>query len=261
MQVEVLPDTDSVACRAAELLVAVVAEGATTLALSTGQSPVKIYRRLAESPSRREIMQRCQVFMLDELEGLEVGHPGSYASYVDTHIAPATGVRRESVRLPPANAEDSARASERFENDIAKAGGIDAALIGLGTNGHIAFNEPGSSLKSKTRRVSLDDSTRAANRCFFEGLGPVPTHAVTMGVETILSAHHIILVATGSHKAPAVAAVVDGPVTSRVPGSALQRHESVVAIVDKDAARQLELIDNSGPTRAHSTSGRDCPAS
>jgi glucosamine-6-phosphate deaminase len=155
------------------------------------------------------------------------------------------------VRAPDVRAADLLAACDAYESDIAAAGGIDLQLLGIGIDGHIGFNEPGSSLASRTRIKTLTDQTRRDNARFFSSLDHVPRHVITQGVGTILDARHVVLLAFGEVKAAAVAAAVEGPVTAMVPASALQLHPHATAVVDEPAAAALRLAGYYRETWAH----------
>jgi glucosamine-6-phosphate deaminase len=161
---------------------------------------------------------------------------------MEEHFLSRVNVDRRRVHLPPTEGDDLAGLCEKYERDIRAAGGIDLQLLGIGRDGHLGFNEPTSSLASRTRIKTLTGLTREANRSGFGG-DDVPLHVVTMGIGTILEARHCLLVADGSAKADAVARMVEGPLTALVPASALQLHPHVTVIVDELAAAGLSLRD------------------
>lgn len=200
------------------------------LGVATGSSPGPVYRELA----RRALpMSELTLFALDEYLGLPPGHPESYRSVVEREIAEPLRIPSERVHLP------DGRNPEAYDRLIADHGGVDLQLLGIGRNGHIGFNEPGSPFRSHTRIVDLDDSTRAANARFFASLDDVPHQAVTQGIATILSARRLLVVVSGSSKAPAVAAALNGPRTEALPASVLRDHGDVTWLMDPDAAALL----------------------
>ena len=203
------------------------------LGLATGSSPSGIWRALA----RRHVdFSRTRAFALDEYVGLPPGHRESYRAVIDEEIVRPLGLDPARVHVPDPNRQD---ASAAYELAIAEAGGVDLQILGIGRTGHIGFNEPGSPLDSRTRVVSLDGATRADNARFFGSIDEMPRFAITQGVGTILEARRIVMLAFGSGKAPALAAALEGPVTSEVPASALQRHRNVLVLADHSAASRL----------------------
>jgi glucosamine-6-phosphate deaminase len=222
------------------------------LGLATGTSPLAAYRDLAGRYAAGGLsLAEARAFLLDEYVGLPAGHPQSYRSFIarelEAHVDFATG----AVRGPDVHANDLLAACDAYEAAIRDAGGVDLQLLGIGTDGHIGFNEPASSLASRTRIKTLTDQTRRDNARFFASLDDVPRHVVTQGVGTILEARHLVLLAFGSAKAGAVAAAVEGPVTAIVPASALQLHPHATVAVDAAAASRLRLADYYRETWAH----------
>jgi glucosamine-6-phosphate deaminase len=185
---------------------------------------------------------RVTTFNLDEYVGVGPDHPGSFRRYMDETFFRHVDVAPARAHVPDGLAADIPASCAAYEAAIAAAGGLDLVLLGLGEDGHIAFNEPTSSLASRTRIKTLSTASRAANQASF-GADPVPGHVITMGVATILSARRIVLLAHGARKARAFAAMVEGPVTSVLPASALQLHASVTVVCDEAAAAGLALAD------------------
>ncbi len=245
MEIVILPTPAAVGRAAAARIAAVVsARPAATIGLATGSSPQSTYTDLARRVRAGEIsFAHARGFALDEYVGIPLDHPESYASIIARDVITPLGFVPSRVQVPDGRAADLDHAAKEYEDAIRAAGGIDIQILGVGTNGHIGFNEPGSSFASRTRIKTLAPRTREDNARFFARLDDVPTHCVTQGLGTILDAHALVLVAQGEHKADAVAAVVEGPLTSFVPGSVLQLHERATVIVDEAAASQLRLID------------------
>ena len=180
--------------------------------------------------------------MLDEYVGLPADHPERYRSVIEADLVSPTDLPSERAHGPDGLATDLPAACAAYEQAIREAGGIDLQVLGVGSDGHIAFNEPGSSLSSRTRIKTLTDQTRRDNARFFGGdVEAVPRHCLTQGVGTILEARHVVLLASGREKADAVHHVVEGAVTAMWPGSALQLHPHVTVVVDEDAAARLQL--------------------
>ena len=213
------------------------------LGLATGTTPLATYAELVRMQQRGEVdLRRIVTFNLDEFVGLDENHRCSFHRYMKTHLFDPIGLPRRQIHIPPALASDVPAACHAYEMSIAAAGGIDLQLLGIGRDGHIGFNEPTSSLASRTRIKTLAASTVLAQQASF-GDDPVPRHVITMGIGTIRDARHCVLVATGTHKADAVARTVEGPVSAMVPASALQHHPQTTIIVDGEAAAKLTLQD------------------
>ncbi|MFE5409463.1 glucosamine-6-phosphate deaminase [Microbacterium sp. NPDC056569] len=233
---------DLVADEIAELL-----EGRpdAVLGLATGSSPLRIYDAVAARVGRGETsLARARAFTLDEYVGLAPGHPCSYRTVIDHDFVSRVDFAPGAVRGPDGNAPDLFAECRAYDAAIASAGGVDLQILGIGTDGHIAFNEPGSSFASRTRVKTLAAQTRIDNARFFEGdVEAVPTHCLTQGLGTIMEARHIVLVATGAGKAEAVHQLVEGAVSARWPATILQHHARVTVLVDDVAAARLRLAD------------------
>lgn len=214
------------------------------LGLATGGSPGPVYEELARRCAAGEIsLARCRAFLLDEYVGLPADHPESYRSVIRREVVDRLDLPADAVRGPDGNAADIARAAAEYDHAV-RAAGVDLQLLGVGTDGHIGFNEPGSSLASHTRLKTLTAQTRRDNARFFDGdLDAVPRHVLTQGIGTILAARHLVLLAWGEQKADAVARLVEGPVAAITPASALQLHPHATVIVDEPAAAGLKLAD------------------
>jgi glucosamine-6-phosphate deaminase len=245
VEVIILPTAEEVGRVAAGRVAAVVARDAeAVVGLATGSSPEGIYADLRRRVDAGEVsFARARGFALDEYVGIPLEHPESYASVIARDVVGPLGFDPARVRVPDGRAADLRAAAEEYDAAIREAGGIDVQILGIGANGHIGFNEPTSSLASRTRIKTLAPATRAANARFFDSLDDVPTHCMTQGLGTILEAGALVLVAQGEGKAAAIAAAVEGPLTSFVPGSALQLHEHAVVVVDEAAASRLVLAD------------------
>jgi glucosamine-6-phosphate deaminase len=245
VEVIVLATPAEVAEAAAALVAQVViAKPKAVIGFATGSSPLGIYAALARRAGSRQLdFSSVTGFALDEYVGLSPSDPRSYASVIDREVTARLGLRRDNVHVPDGEAHDLGAACSAYEAAIDAAGGVDIQILGLGANGHIGFNEPTSSLVSHTRVKTLAQRTLSDNARFFANAESVPTHCVTQGLGTIMRARKIVLVAQGATKAAAVAAVVEGPVSSMWPGSVLQNHEHVVVLVDSAAGAQLCLRD------------------
>lgn len=242
MKIHVLSDQQQLGAFGADLVVeALSTRPDPLLGVATGSSPEPVYTALARRVEQEGLdLSHVEVVALDEYLGLPPGHPESYAQVVDRTVRVPLRLDPRRVRVPDALAPDPQAAARAHDEVVRTHAGADIQLLGLGHNGHIAFNEPGAPLTSRTRVVELSASTRQANARFFGGdPAAVPDRAITQGVATILSARRLLLVATGSGKARAVASALAGPVTPDCPGSALQRHPHLTVLLDPGAAARL----------------------
>lgn len=213
------------------------------IGLATGSSPLPIYAELARRVATGRLdLTATRFFALDEYVGLAPDHPMSYRAFLDEHVIAACGLDPAQLHVLNGEAEDLATECAAYEEALSTAGGIDLQFLGVGHNGHIAFNEPTSSFGSRTRVVTLSHSTVDANSRFFDDPSDVPLLAVTQGIGTILEARQLMLIATGAGKAPAVHAAVEGDLTSSVPASALQLHPKVTFLVDEPAGSMLSRV-------------------
>lgn len=241
MRVVILESPAAVSSRAADIICQIIQTNPkSVLGLATGGTPLGTYRELIERYRATQInFSKLTTFNLDEYVGLARLHPQSYWRFMCQNLFEPGDFDIDSCHIPDGSAKDLLEACWNYEEKIANAGGIDLQLLGIGTDGHIAFNEPGSSLASRTRVKALTEQTRRDNARFFESIDEVPKLALTMGVGTILAARRILLLATGDNKAIAVRALIEGPVTASVPASALQLHPRVTVLLDREAASQL----------------------
>lgn len=211
----------------------------SVLGLATGNTPVKLYEELIRMHRQEGLdFSRCTTFNLDEYVGLGPTHPASYRFFMQKHFFEAIGLAEDRIHIPDGLASDIPTHCAEYEQAITKAGGIDLQILGIGSDGHIGFNEPGSSLGSRTRIKTLTERTVSDNVRFFPN-GDVPRHVVTMGIGTILEARTIVLLAFGHGKAHAIADMVEGPITAMVPASVLQLHPVVKVLLDEAAASEL----------------------
>ncbi|QEW00891.1 glucosamine-6-phosphate deaminase [Microbacterium caowuchunii] len=223
------------------------------LGLATGSSPLRIYDSVARRVDAGTLsLARARAFTLDEYVGLPAGHPAAYRTVIDADFVSRVDLPADAVQGPDGTAADLAAACAAYEAAIRDAGGVDLQILGIGTDGHIAFNEPGSSLSSRTRVKTLTEQTRRDNARFFDGdLESVPRHCLTQGLGTIMEARHIVLVATGAGKAQAVHHLVEGAVSALWPATILQHHPRVSVLIDEAAASRLQLADYYRYTYAH----------
>ncbi|MEZ5226378.1 MAG: glucosamine-6-phosphate deaminase [Acidimicrobiales bacterium] len=216
---------------------------AFTLGVATGSTPLPVYAALARERAAGLDLSAVTAFALDEYVGLPVEHPESYHSVIRREVTEPLGLAPERVHVPDGSEARIATAGERFEAALTAHGGVDLQLLGIGTDGHVGFNEPGSSLASLTRVKTLTAQTRADNARFFDSPEQVPTHSVTQGIGTILRARHLVLMAFGAGKAKAIAAAVEGPLSASVPASCIQLHPHVTVVLDEAAAADLQRTD------------------
>ncbi|MCU1519005.1 MAG: multidrug transporter, partial [Pseudarthrobacter sp.] len=188
-------------------------------------------------------------FALDEYVGLPAGHPESYAEVIRREVTDRLRLDPARVAVPDGSAADPERAAAAYDSAIAAAGGIDVQILGIGHNGHLAFNEPGSALDSRTRVEVLTERTREANARYFSTPVDVPFRCITQGLGTIMEARHLLLVVNGTDKARVLAAALNGPVTADCPASLLQRHPHVTVVADEAAAALLAPTSGQVPVR------------
>lgn len=246
MEVVIVPD----AAAGGELIAGAIASllartPDALLGVATGSTPLPIYRALAARVAAGTAdVARARICQLDEYVGLPSGHPESYRATVLREVVAPLRLPESSFFGPDGSAEDVQAACTAYDAALAAAGGVDLQILGIGTDGHIGFNEPCSSLASRTRIKTLTEQTRIDNARFFDDdIAQVPHHVITQGIGTILEARHLVLLATGANKADAVAATVEGPVAAVVPASALQLHPHATVVVDEAAAAGLKLAD------------------
>ena len=242
-RVVILPGEAAVARALAEQIAGALARNAKlVLGLPTGRTPVRFYHELAKlAAAGAADFSQARTFNLDEFLGVPPEHPGSYRQFMQKHLFARVNLPPEAIHFLDGSAADPERECARYEQAIADAGGIDIQILGIGTNGHIGFNEPAPELKSRTHRVQLTPETRRSNAELFGGdAAAVPAEALSMGMATILQARSIVLLATGRSKAVCVERVVNGPITTALPASFLQLHHDVEIVLDKAAAERLE---------------------
>ena len=245
MRVVILDSAENVSRRAADIIVARIAsKPQTVLGLSTGGTPLGTYRELiAAHQVGRVSFRQVTTFNLDEYVGLPPEHSQSYHYFMHEQLFSKADFDVTRCHVPSGLATDYSQYCDTYEQLIRDHGGIDLQLLGIGTDGHIAFNEPGSSLASRMRLKALTERTRIDNSRFFSSIEEVPNLAVTMGVGSILDAKEVLLLATGANKANAVRAFIEGPVTSQITASALQMHPRVTVLLDDPAAQWLQRRD------------------
>jgi glucosamine-6-phosphate deaminase len=241
MEVIIKPDPDGVSKEAARIFEAQLEHrAASVLGLATGSTPLGLYKELTLMFAAGLItFDHATAFNLDEYVGLPADHPQSYRSFMREHLFRHIDLPLASTHIPDGMTAHIPNHCAEYEAAIKHAGGIDLQLLGLGSDGHIGFNEPSSSLASRTRIKTLTPRTVADNARFFGSEDAVPKHVITMGVGTIMEARHCLVLAFGERKANAVAAMVEGPVTANCPASVLQMHQRCTLIIDEAAAANL----------------------
>ena len=240
MEIVILNDSMEVAQRAADILEVHVRRG-ENLGLATGSTPLSTYQELVRRHREEGLsFAGCHAFLLDEYVGLAADHEQSYRETIRREFTRRIDIPDARVHGPDGSAEDLQSASESYERLLRDADGIDVQVLGVGTDGHIGFNEPGSSLVSRTRVKTLHPQTVQDNARFFGSSGEVPRLVLTQGLGTIVEARHLVLLATGAQKAEAVAALVEGPLAAVCPASVLQWHPRATVICDDAVAALLK---------------------
>lgn len=203
------------------------------LGLATGSTPIGLYNELIDDHAKNGTSYRkiC-TFNLDEYVGLEGSHPQSYLYFMRQHLFNHIDISSENTFIPNGKAEDMKKECERYEELIKEKGGIDLQILGIGQNGHIGFNEPGTSFSSRTHIIQLTESTRKANSRFFSSMDEVPTHAVTVGIQTIMESRKILLLVSGQAKMEAFKRLLSDEIDESFPASVLKLHNDVTVITD-----------------------------
>ena len=241
MEIIIQPTPEAATTIAARLLARLIREKpAATLGLATGGTMEPLYRELV---ALKLDWSKLTTFNLDEYVGISPQHPQSYHHFMWENLFRQVNVSIKSVNIPDGLAKDVPAACENYERKISSVGGIDLQLLGIGTHGHIGFNEPTSSLASRTRIKTLTPQTLRDNARFFNSESEVPHHVITMGIGTILESRHCVLLALGTKKARAIAEAAEGPITAMNPASALQLHPKVTVVLDEAAAAELKMQD------------------
>ncbi|MBC8868467.1 MAG: glucosamine-6-phosphate deaminase [Planctomycetes bacterium] len=241
MRVIIESDAQGVGWRAARFVASLVRrKPGCVLGLATGGTPLGTYNELIRMHQQESLdFSQVTTFNLDEYVGLDPAHPQSYRYFMQENFFRHINVDPGKAHVPDGRAKDLGAYCQEYEQMIEHAGGIDLQILGIGRDGHIAFNEPGSSLGSRTRLKSLTGETITDNARFFEDESQVPRLAITMGVGTILESRQCLLLATGTSKARAIRSTIEGSITAQVTASALQLHRDVTAVIDEEAAAWL----------------------
>lgn len=242
MKVIICKNYDEMSQMAAEIVAKQINSNPhTVLGLATGSTPVGMYKTLVKMYKEGKVdFSNVVTFNLDEYVGLDKDHPCSYHRFMDENLFNHINIKRENVHLPNGVAPSLEEECKAYEKMIAKAGGITLQVLGIGHNGHIGFNEPGTPFHSLTHVVELAQRTIEANSRFFNSPDEVPRKAISMGIKTIMQAQKILLLASGKDKAETVSKALHGPVTTDLPASVLQLHPNVTVILDEDAASALD---------------------
>ncbi|HBO42661.1 MAG TPA: glucosamine-6-phosphate deaminase [Planctomycetaceae bacterium] len=245
MEVIVKDNADQMSRSAATIVARVLnAKPNAVLGLATGSTPLGLYKELVRMHNDEGLdFSQVTTFNLDEYVGLTKKHPQSYHYFMHENLFKHINIPKQNIFIPSGTTDNYAAFCNWYEDQIKRSGGIDLQVLGIGSDGHIAFNEPSSSLGSRTRIKTLAKQTIDDNARFFDSPEQVPIYSITMGVGTILEARKILLLANGRAKAGAIAAAVEGPVTSMITASALQLHRDAMVILDRDAASSLKMLD------------------
>ena len=242
-QVVIVADREAAGRLVADEIAGLVrANPQAVLGLATGSTPLPVYEALRTALADVDVSQ-VRGFALDEYVGIDPAHHESYRSVITREVVEPLGLTPQNINVPSGAVDGIEHAGADYEAKIDAAGGIDLQILGIGTDGHIGFNEPGSSFASRTRVKTLTEQTRSDNARFFASKDEVPMHCITQGLGTILRARHLVLLAFGEGKADAVAAAVEGAVSASMPASAIQLHEHVTVVVDEAAASKLSRAD------------------
>lgn len=241
MEIAVFPNPGSGSNYAVKVIAQMIrARDNVVLGLASGNTPTRLYQGLIKCHKQEGLdFSHVTVFVLDEYTGLTADNPNSFFSYYHSNFFNHVNLNSKRIHLFDGRAADILGQCSAYEQEISRAGGIDLQVLGIGGNGHIAFNEPGSSFESRTRVVQLTEQTRLDNASGFSSFDAVPTGSVTMGIGTIMESKSCMLLAFGSKKSTIVAKALEGEVTEQVPASVLQRHPSLQVILDLDAAAGL----------------------
>ncbi len=242
MELVVLDTPEEIAERAADVIeVLIKAKPGAVLGTATGSSPLPLYDELVRrNQAGRISFKQVSGFMLDEYVGLPEGHPERYATFMERNLRSRIDMPLGALQGPDALTDDLQAACEEYEAKMAAAGYCDLQVLGIGSDGHIGFNEPGGPLDSTTHVDVLTEQTRSDNARFFGGdIDAVPTHCITQGLGTIMRARKLVLIATGKNKAAAIRQLVEGEVSPQWPATVMQRHPDALVLVDHDAARLL----------------------
>lgn len=259
MLVEICADYEAMSERAAEIVTTQVRRKPdSVLGFATGGTPLGLYRQLIEKHRTRGLdFSKITTFNLDEYVGVPPTHEHSYHYFMWDNLFSHIGLHPSQVYIPHGMADDVDYFCQWYEEQIKRMGGIDLQILGIGANGHLAFNEPGSSLGSRTRIKTLTEKTVRDNARYFERPEDVPRFAITMGIGTIMEARKLLLVASGEGKADAIKATLEGPITAMVPATIVQLHRYAHILIDEAAASKLEYSHHEGISQPKSRGAGD----
>ena len=248
MLVDIVSDYEALSDLAADKVAGLIKSNPkAVIGFATGSTPLGLYQRLVKMHQNDGLdFSGITTFNLDEYIGLPADHLQSYAFFMDRHLFSHINVTREQVHLPDGMSDDIDGHCAWYEEQIEKAGGLDLQILGIGANGHLAFNEPGSSLGSRTRIKTLTADTVRNNARFFDTADQVPKYAITMGVGTIMEARKLLLLASGTGKAGAIQSTLEGPVTAMIPATIVQLHRDAHTVIDEPAASKLAYHHHDG---------------
>ncbi len=245
MDVKIFENSDEIAKEAAELIASAVKKDHAVLGLATGASPLKTYALLVEKYNNGEISFKNTVtFNLDEYYGISRNDKNSYYAYMRENLFDKIDILEENAHVPDSDPYDVESYCESYDKAIEDAGGVDIQLLGIGTNGHIGFNEPSNEFTKGTHKVILAENTIESNMKYFPSRSDMPKEAITMGIGTIIKAKEIVLIAEGEKKAEAIKKTIEGEVSPSCPASILQNHPNAHILVDKEAAKLLSANKN-----------------
>jgi glucosamine-6-phosphate deaminase len=238
MRIEIVEDAAALGRRTADLVSELARrKPACAIGLPSGATPAALYAELTRRVRGGEIdLSQAGAFAIDEFYGIPRGHPATNASYFREHLSP---LALRAVHVLDSESADTGAECARFLQDIAAAGGLDLAVLGIGVNGHIAFNEPGAAFDSRARPVELAEPSREAYATAFGGIDRVPARGLTLGIADLMASRQVVLLASGAAKAAIVARALEGPLTEAVPASALQLHPNATALFDRAAAAEM----------------------
>lgn len=240
MEVKIFDTYEELSKEAAKVVIEQVRNNPkSVLGLATGSSPIGLYNELIRDHKENNTTYKDVItYNLDEYFGIDKTHPQSYYQFMIENLFKHIDINLDNVHIPDGKAANVEEECARY-NELLKQHTIDIQILGIGGNGHIGFNEPGTPFESTTHHVQLDEKTRQDNARFFHSIDEVPTHAITVGIQNILEAKQIILIASGEGKADAIAKMINGPVNPSLPASILQTHDNVLVFLDKQAASKL----------------------
>lgn len=241
MRIIIVNNKEEMGKKAASLVSSqIILKPDSVLGLATGGTPLDMYKELINLYNKKEIdFKLVKTFNLDEYFGIGKENDQSYYYYMMNNLFKFIDIPKENINIPDGSAKDIVEECSRYEKSIKQAGGIDIQVLGIGTNGHIGFNEPDVNFEAQTHLVKLEESTIQANSIYFKTIEEVPTTAVSMGIKTIMNSRKIVLLANGISKADAIYGLVNGKINPNLPASILQLHPDVTLILDEDAASKL----------------------